>query len=103
MLAWIKRLFRRCVEPGCWKPGVVCYMPGWGVENDTEERVCYGHLREAGYCAMCHSFASGTEGFDFGRDQGRYRGYCETCADECLAEEEADRASEEYDYDYMDE
>lgn len=57
--------------------------------NDEMERYCHEHVTEKGFC-YCGIFCAGIESFDF----GRYRGFCDNCADEIKANEARDEMTE---------
>jgi hypothetical protein len=82
-----------CGHEGCTNLGAPCYLP-WEME-EPNEYLCAEHEVEEGYCSSCHTFAAGTEGFDF-----EHKGLCDACAsyiDEEIGLEDGD---DDYDWEY---
>lgn len=78
-----------CEHEGCTEEATVdCFL----LDNDgsgPDERLCWMHAREAGYCPGCGNFWAGAESFDFSPS-----GYCENCA----AEFDDDEYEEDLDF-----
>lgn len=84
-----------CDHEGCTTLGSPCYMP-WEME-EPEAYYCAEHEVEEGYCASCHTFAAGTEGFDF-----EHKGLCDACyaafGDEIDSEQDWDDGYDDFSY-----
>lgn len=84
-----------CDHEDCTNEGAPCYLP-WEME-EPEGYFCAEHDVDEGYCGSCHTFASGTEGFDF-----EHPGLCAACHamfESEFGDEGEDDDWSDYDYD----
>lgn len=86
-----------CNEEGCTAPPeqvFACFLSPPNEGDEPEADYCVEHAINNGFCGGCGLFCAGLDSFDFGRDGGRYRGFCPTCQDEMETDDQVDEIDE---------